>query len=73
MKFDDRYPQAQPGIEPALDATVMLGEKGHACSECNDHTFWHDTLTEYPLCSEECSAAHWSMAMETKGYDDYAR
>lgn len=61
MKFDKRYPNAQPGQEIEYDGAYLFkSDKSSPCWHCKELTSWIDLSFETWLCSEECEQAKWN-------------
>jgi hypothetical protein len=52
MKFDDRFPDAQPGDQPVPD--IVKTAKSFPCWNCKEETSWVEINFGVSLCSEEC-------------------
>ena len=52
MKYDQKYPNAEPF--KMVDATIMCGNKADNCWHCGQMTKFIDIAFEAHICSEEC-------------------
>jgi hypothetical protein len=55
MKFDELYPDAQPGIPPARNVVLALHEhQERPCVVCGEVTRWFHRELIVHICSQEC-------------------
>ena len=51
MKLDKKYPEAKP-LE--RHGNILRSFTEQDCAVCKRKTYWMETLTQQPICSEEC-------------------
>jgi hypothetical protein len=52
MRFDDKYPNAQPMDVP--EPGILKGKYHKTCQVCGVRTTWMDLDLSVTVCSEEC-------------------
>lgn len=60
MKFDQKYPSADPGRRFEFEySQVSRGPSLGTCGWCGAMTRWRDCVFNTAVCSEECGSAMW--------------